>query len=135
VVRATLVDRGSERVERQPQARDAQDLATGLIVGAEALEVSADLGDAREAADLRHLAANVEHDAELSWDSAESREAQLEGIKVGPDQAAAATAWKQADVDQTRHPREAVQGGRKGKPSRVRVAALAPDRQIGRDGR
>ncbi|WP_421076972.1 hypothetical protein [Microbacterium sp. IO18] len=138
VVRATLVDRDTERAERderQAQARDDQDLAAGLVVGAEVLEVSADLADAEEAQDLRELAADVEHDAELSWDSAERRELHVEGIKAGPDQAAAATAWKQADVDQARHPREAVQGGRKGKAPRTRVPASTPDRQIGRDGR
>ena len=138
VVRATLVDRDTaraERDERQAQARDDQDLAAGLVVGAEVLEVSADLADAEEAQDLRELAADVEHDAELSWDSAERRELHVEGIKAGPDQAAAATAWKQADVDQARHPREAVQGGRKGKSPRTRVPASTPDRQIGRDGR
>ena len=138
VVRATLVDRDTERAERderQAQARDDQDLAAGLVVGAEVLEVSADLADAEEAQDLRDLAADVEHDAELSWDSAERRELHVEGIKVGPDQAAAATAWKQADVDQARHPREAVQGGRKAKSPRTRVPASTPDRQIGRDGR
>ena len=138
VVRATLVDRDAqqaERDERQAQARDDQDLAAGLVVGAEALEVSADLADAEVAQDLRDLAADVEQDAELSWDSAERRELHVEGIKAGPDQAAAATAWKQADVDQARHPREAVQGGRKGKSPRTRVPASTPDRQIGRDGR
>jgi hypothetical protein len=138
VVRATLVDRDPERAERderQAQARDDQDIATGLVVGAEVLEVTADLADAQEAQDLRDLAADVEHDAELSWDSAERRELHVEGIKAGPDQAAAATAWKQADVDQARHPREAVQGGRKGKSPRTRVPASTPDRQIGRDGR
>lgn len=138
VVRATLVDRDTERAERderQAQARDDQELAAGLVVGAEVLEVSADLADTEEAQDLRDLAADVEHDAELSWDSAERRELHVEGIKAGPDQAAAATAWKQADVDQARHPREAVQGARKGKSSRARVPASTPDRQIGRDGR
>jgi hypothetical protein len=134
VVRATLVDRDTERAERderQAQARDDQDLAAGLVVGAEVLEVSADLADAEEAQDLR----DVEHDAELSWDSAERRELHVEGINAGPDQAAAATAWKQADVDQARHPREAVQGVHKGKSPRTRVPTSTPDRQIGRDGR
>ena len=138
VVRTTLVDRDAQRAERdarEAQARDDQDLAAGLVVGAEVLEASADLVDAEEAQDLRDLAADIEHDAELSWDSAERRELHVEGIKAGPDQAAAATAWKQADVDQARHPREAVQGGRKGKSPRARVPASTPDRQIGRDGR
>jgi colicin import membrane protein len=131
VMRATLVDRDAERVERQAQGRDDQDLAAGLVVGAEVLEVSADLADAEEVQDLRDLAADVE----LSWDSAERRELHVEGITAGPDQAAAVTAWKQAGVDQARHPREAVQGGRKSKSPRTRVPASTPDRQIGRDSR
>ena len=117
------------------QARDDQYLAAGLVVGAEVLEVPADLADAEEAQELRDLAADVEHDAELSRDSAEKRELHVEGIKAGPDRAVAASAWKQADVDQARHPREAVHGGHKGKSPRTRVHALTPDRQIGRDSR
>lgn len=134
VVRATLVDRDTERAERderQAQARDDQDLAAGLVVGAEVLEVSVDLADAEEAQDLRDLAADVEHDAELSWDSAERRELHVEGIKAGPDQAAAATAWKQADVDQARHPREAVKGGRPKSP-RSKTPTITPGRQAER---
>lgn len=134
VVRATLVDRDTERAdrdERQAQARDDQDIAAGLVVGAEVIEVSADLADAEEAQDLRDLAADVEHDAELSWDSAERRELHVEGIKAGPGQAAAATAWKQADVDQARHPREAVKGGRP-KSSRAKTPTVTPGRQIER---
>ena len=133
VVRATLVDRDTERAEhdeRQAQARDDQDLAASLVGGAEVLEVSADLADAEEAHDLRDL----EHDAELSWDSAERRELHVEGIKAGPDQAAAATAWKQADVDQARHPREAVKGGRP-KSSRAKTPTVSPGRQVERGGR
>ncbi len=138
VVRATLIDRDADRAERDErlgQDRDDQDLAAGLMVGAEVLEATVNIEDAEEAQDLRDLAADVEHDAELSWDSAERRELHVEGIKAGADQAAAATAWKQADVDQARHPREAVQGGRKGKSPRTRAPASTPDRQIGRDGR
>lgn len=137
VVRATLVDRDTERAERdelQAQARDDQDLAAGLVVGTEVLDVSADLADAEEAQDLRDLAANVEHDAALSWDSAERRELHLEGIKTGPDQTAAASAWKQADVDQARHPREAVHGGRKGKSPFSKASVITPSRQIERGG-
>jgi len=59
----------------------------------------------------------------------------LSSTKAGPEQAAAATAWNQADVDQARYPCEAVQGGRKGKSSRTQVPASTPDRQIPRDGR
>ena len=142
VVRATLVDRDTERAdrdERQAQARDHQDLAADIVVGADVLEATADLADAEEAQDLRDLGVSVEeaveHNAEMSWDSAERSELHVEGITAGPDHAAAATAWKQADVDQARHPREAVQGGRKGKSPRTRVPASTPDRQIGRDGR
>jgi colicin import membrane protein len=137
VVRATLVERDTERAdrdERQAQARDDQDLAAGLVVGAEVLEVSADLADAEEAQDLRDLAADVEHNAELSWDSAERRELHIEGIAAGQDQAGAAVAWKRADVDQARHPREAVRGGRP-KGSRTKAPTVAPGRQIERDGR
>ena len=54
------------------------------MVGAEVLEVSADLANAAEAKELSDLAVKVEH---------------VESIKGGPDRAAAATAWKQADVD------------------------------------
>jgi hypothetical protein len=141
-VRAALVDRDADRAERderQAQARDDQDLAAGLFVGAEVLEASADLADAEQAQDLRDLAAGleggVEQDAELSWDSAERRELHVQGIKAGPDRATAAAAWKQADDDQARHPREALQGGRKGKSPRTRATAATPDRQLGRDGR
>jgi hypothetical protein len=150
VVRAELVDHDAQRGGRDEQhahARETQDLDAGLVVGAEMLDVSAEIADAEEAKDLHELAADierdiehdierdVEHDAELSWGSAERRERHVEGITAGPDQAVAATAWKQADVDQGRHPREAVQGGRQGKSSRVRVPSSTPDRQIGRDGR
>jgi hypothetical protein len=158
VVRAELVDRAAQRGGRdelQTHARETQDLDAGLVVGAEMLEVSAEIADAEEAKDLHELAAHierdiephierdiephierdVEHDAELSWGSAERRELHVEGITAGSDQAVAATAWKQADVDQGRHPREAVQGGRQGKSSRVRVPSSTPERQIGRDGR
>jgi hypothetical protein len=138
VVRATLVDRDAQRAERgelQAQARDDQDLAAGLVVGTEVLEVSADIADEEEAQQLRDLVADVEHDAELSWDSVQRRELHVEGIQPEPDKAVAAAAWKQADVDQARHPREVVKGGRKGKSPRTRVAASTPDRQLGRDGR
>lgn len=134
VVRATLVDQDAQRRERedlQAQARDDQELAAGLIVGAEVLEASAVVIDAEEAASLRELGADVE----LSWDSAERRELHVQGIQDGPESEVAAAAWKQADVDQARHPREALQTGRKGKTSRPRVPASTPARQLGRDGR
>ena len=105
VVRAAVHDRDAQRAERderKAQARDDQDLAAGLVV-AEVLEVSADFADTKETQELLDLAADVEHDAELLSDSAERRVLHAEGIKSGPDQAA---------VDQARHPREAVKGGR-----------------------
>lgn len=134
VVQASLAEQDTVRRGReqeQDQARDDQDLAAGLTVGAEALELGADLEDAA----LRELAGDVELDAEVAWDLAERREAHVERINAGPDQAAAVAAWKRADVDQARHPREVVQGGRKGQSARVRVPALTPDLQIGRDHR
>ena len=97
--------------------------------------MSADLANAEDAQDLGDRDADVDHEAELSWDSAERRELHVEGITAGPDQAAAATAWKQADVDQARHPREVVHGGCNGKSPRTRVAASPPHRQIDREGR
>ncbi|MET3768642.1 hypothetical protein ABIB15_001324 [Marisediminicola sp. UYEF4] len=93
-----------------------EDLAGGLLVGAEVLEVPAELAEAEEAQELRDLAADVEHVAKLSWDSAERRELHVVGIKAGPDQAAAAAARKQADLDQARHPRGAVIGRRAESP-------------------
>lgn len=105
------------------------------MIGTEVLEVSADLADAEEAQDLRDLAADVEHDAELSWDSAVRRKLHVEGMKAGSGQAAPATAWKQADVDQAPHPREAVHCGRKGISPRTRVPALTPERRTGRNTR
>jgi hypothetical protein len=78
---------------------------------------------------LRDLAANVEHDAELSWDSDERRELHVEGR---PHQTAAVTAWKRADGDQAYNPREAVRGGHEGKLPRARIPASTPDRQMGR---
>lgn len=137
VVRASLAEQDGIRRDReleQDQARDDQDLAAGLTVGAEALELGADLEDAQEAAALRELAADVEHDAELTWDSAERREAHVAGIQPGETQPVAAAAWKQADVDNARHPREAVASG-KTRSRKSRVASAAPGKQIERDGR
>jgi len=69
-------------------------------------------GPRRSSLGVRGLAADVEHHAELSWDSVEWREMHVEGIKARPDRAAASTPWKQADVDQAQHSRGAAQGGR-----------------------
>lgn len=137
VVQAALVDRDGARVEREQlrdQARDDQDLAAGLVVTAEVLEATADIEDADEAAKVRELAADVEADAERTWDSAERREAHVAGIQPGENQPVAAAAWKQADVDNARHPREAVTSG-KAKTRKPRVAATTPGKQIERGGR
>ena len=103
----------------------------GITIEAEVLELSADLEDAAEAEGLRDRAAEAEHDAELSWDTAERRDQHIAGIEAGTEQPTVAAAWKQADVDNARHPREAVQG-RKAKSPRARTKATAPGRQIER---
>ena len=54
---------------------------------------------------MRELATDIEHDAVPSCDSVERREAHIAGIEPGEMQPVAATAWKQADVDNARHPR------------------------------
>jgi len=109
-------------------------VAAGLTVGAEALELGADLEDAQETAALRELAGDLEHNAEAAWDSAERREAHVAGIQPGKGQPVAATAWKQADLDNARHPREAVRSG-KTRSSKSRVPSTTPGKQIERDGR
>lgn len=130
VVRASLAEQDGARRDReqlQDQARDDRDLAAGLTVGTEALELGADLEDAQEAAALRELAADIE----LTWDSDERREAHVAGIQAGDSPPAVSAAWKQADVDQARHPREAVKGGRP-KSARAKMPTVTPGRQIER---
>jgi hypothetical protein len=137
VVQPALVDREGTRREQEDlreQARTDQDVAAGLTVTAEALELTAELEDADEAARLRELAADVEHDVELTWDSAERREAHVAGIQPGEAQPTATAAWKQADVDNARHPREAIASG-KTKARKARVATASPSKQIERGGR
>lgn len=133
VVQAALVDREGTRWEQkdlQEQARTDQDVAAGLTVTAEALELTAKHEDADEAAQLRKLAADVEQDAQLTWDSAERREAHIARIQSGEAQPTAATAWKQADVDNARHPREAIAS--KTETRKPRVSTTAPSKQIER---
>tara|TARA_B100000519_G_scaffold191707_1_gene192381 strand:+ start:1414 stop:2211 length:798 start_codon:yes stop_codon:yes gene_type:complete len=134
VVQAALVEGDqaiAERDELRAQAREEQSLADGITIEAEVLELSADLEDAAEAEGMRDRAAEAEHDAELSWDTAERRDQHIAGIEAGTEQPTVAAAWKQADVDNARHPREAVQG-RKAKSPRARTKATAPGRQIER---
>lgn len=135
VVRAALVDQDLARREvelKVEQARSDQDLAVGLTVAADALELVADVDDAQEAVVLRELAAGIEHDVELAWDSAERREAHVAGIQ--PGEPVAAAAWVQADVDNARHPREAV-SSRATRARRPRAASATPGKQVERDGR
>ncbi|HXR44408.1 MAG TPA: hypothetical protein VN759_06350, partial [Pseudolysinimonas sp.] len=127
MVRARLVDAEAERAEREARAGDDLDVATGLVAGAEVLEVSADVADAQEAEELRDFAGDVERDAAAERDSAERRQMHVEGLPEGPDREAAAAAWKRADIDQARHPHEALQGARKSKSPRPRVQSI-PDR-------
>ncbi|MGV8970614.1 MAG: hypothetical protein ACOH1J_09205 [Microbacteriaceae bacterium] len=137
VVQASLAEFGSERSDGEQErdmARDERDIAAELTVGAEALELGADLEEAQDTAMLRELASNVEHDAEVVWDSSERREAHVAGIDPGDGQSVAAAAWKQADVDQARHPREAVRSG-KTRFSKSRVPSSTPGKQIERDSR
>lgn len=117
----------AEQEEQEGLAAEERDVATGLMLESELLELQADQVDAGEAEDLRDLAAEVEHDAELSWDSAQRREEHAAAIE-GPDAPAAGAAWTQADVDNGKHPREAVRGSRTKSP-RTKVAAAAPERQ------
>jgi hypothetical protein len=130
VVAAHLEATERARVEKEEQetlAAEERDVATGLAVEAEIIEWQADHAEAAEAEDLRDEAAQVEHDAELAWDSAQRREEHAAAIQ-GPDAPAAAAAWTQADVDNSKHPREAVRGSRPKSP-RTKVPAAAPARQ------
>ena len=137
VVRASLAEQDVVRSDhnlQQDQARDDQDLAAGLTVGADALELGADLEDAQAAAALREFADNVEHDRAVTWDTAERREAHVAGIEPGEGRSVAATVWKQADVDNARHPREAVSHG-KTRSHKWRVSSSTPGERLERDGR
>ncbi|MEO5536027.1 MAG: hypothetical protein ABIR17_12960 [Pseudolysinimonas sp.] len=116
-----------EQEEQEGLATEERDVATGLALEAEFLELQADQVDEADSEDLRDLAAEVEHDAEVSWDSAQRRGEHAAAIE-GPDAPAAAAAWTQADVDNGKHPREAVRGSRT-KSSRTKVPTAAPERQ------
>lgn len=133
VVAARLEARERARDERDQErdlAAEERDMATGLVIEAEVLELQADQVDAGEAEKLRDVAAEVENNAELSWDSAQRREEHAAAI-AGPDAPVAAAAWKQADVDNGKHPREAVRGTRR-KSARVKTRVAGSDRQLER---
>jgi hypothetical protein len=118
VVRAELGRRSAARQEtstEREQARLDQDLAVGLTIEADVLEMQADAADGREARELRDEAAVLEEHAEVEWDSAVRREEHADRISQAGEPAAAA-AWKQADVDQARHPSEAIRGTRPKSP-------------------
>lgn len=108
VVQARLVDGGrahDERAEQEDLAREQREVAAGLAVEAGLLELDVDQAGVVEGEELRELAAEVAHDAELAWDSAQRREGHAAAIE-GPDAPAAAGAWKQANIDNAKHPRE-----------------------------
>src|SRR3546814_5038492 len=63
--------------------------------------------------------------------SAERRMAHVAGIQTSEAQPVAAAEWKQADVDNARHPREAVKSSRP-KSSRPRASTVTPGPQAER---
>lgn len=133
VVRAELSRRSADRQERdteREQGRVDQDLAVGLTIEADVLELQADAADGRDARELRDEAAALEEHAEADWDSAVRREEHADRITHAGEPVAAA-AWKQADVDNARHPREAVKGGRP-KSARPKTPTVTPGRQAER---
>lgn len=136
VVRAALGRQASDREDHETQREDARrdhDVALGLTVEADVLELQADAAEHRDARELRDEAATVNQDAEQAWDSSIRRDEHAQRMGQAGDPSAAA-AWKQADVDQARHPGDAIRGGRPKSP-RVRTAAPATGRQIERGGR
>lgn len=133
VVRAELGRRGAARQERETereQSRLDQDLAVGLTIEVDVLEMQADVADGREARELRDEAAVLEEHAEVEWDSGARREEHANRIRRAGEPAAAG-AWKQADVDQARHPGEAIRSARPKSP-RARTK-VKPGRTIDRD--
>ncbi len=135
VVREELSRRTAARQESEADrqhGRNDRGYAAGLALEADALELHADAADSHELSELRDEAAAIAEDAELVWDSAIRREQHAEQISQGGDPAAAA-AWKQADADQARNPREAIRGGRSTAP-RARTKARG-GRVVERDGR
>ncbi|MGV8865164.1 MAG: hypothetical protein ACOH2T_28990 [Pseudomonas sp.] len=133
VVQVSLAEQDSGQRGRRPSVDD-QKLAVGLS-GAEALDLEAGLEDARRASALRVGVAEVEHGNAVTWDSAERREAHVGSIQQGEDLSLAGTAWKQADIDQARHPAEALFTDTT-RSTKSRPTSLAPDtKMIGRDSR
>lgn len=118
VVRAELGRRSADRQERDTEREQGhldQDLAVGLTIEADVLELQADAADGRDARELRDEAAALEEHAEVEWDSAVRREEHADRITQAGEPVAAA-AWKQADVDQARHPSEAIRPARPKSP-------------------
>ncbi len=103
-------------------AADRDDVVAGYSVA---------LRPSRGRADRLVLAAVVEADADRTWDSAERRMAHVAGIQTSEAQPVAAAEWKQADVDNARHPREAVKSSRP-KSSRPRASTVTPGPQAER---
>ena len=103
--------------------------AVSRAIRADVLELQADAADGRGARELRDEAAALEEHAEVEWDSAVRREEHADRINQAGEPVAAA-AWKQADVDQARHPNEAIRGARPKSP-RARTK-VKPGRPIDR---
>lgn len=135
-VRAQLEDpdrlqRAAEREREQAEAdRSTAEVAQ---LQADLIGLDADESGDAEAGALRAEADELEAIAERSWDSAERREGHAAALeRAGEGKAAAA--WKQADVDQARHPKEALAAaGTRGKKPRGRGGQ--PARQVERSGR
>ncbi|MBX3196286.1 MAG: hypothetical protein KF727_14460 [Microbacteriaceae bacterium] len=135
VVRASLyeADRLGELSEQERAAAERdRAVARDHQLSADVLAMEAESADAG-AVRLRGEADAFEDAAERSWDSAERRSEHAAQLQRSGESAAAA-AWAQADVDQARHPREAIQGGKKTSP-RARSKATEVSRQAERAGR
>jgi len=137
VVRAALERsedlREQSAAERREAERDRDD-ALGYMTEADLLTLEADSSEASEAQRLRTEADLAEVDANLAWDSSERRDAHATALSQA-GHAEAAAAWKQADVDQARNPREAVAAGKRKSPKARAAAAAQPTRQNERAGR
>lgn len=112
---AAAAERGTAAEERE-DARRLLEHAERVDRDAETDRLAGQLGDEPPAAAARE-------GAEELWDSAERRERHAAGME-GRASADAVEAWKQADTDNARHPREAVR----------RASGTAPKARRGRAG-
>jgi len=117
--------------ERLQADRDRQ-TAVAFMAEADGLELAAEGIERRES--TRELVDELADGAALSWDSAERRDAHAAELeRAGHLEAAAA--WKQADLDQAKHPREAIARGAKKSPKARAGATAQPARQAERGAR